>query len=883
MSSAIVGFVAASVMFVTATLAAAQQPPRGVLRVTVVDASGAILVGAIVNVIGIDDQTKAVVVADVPTTAEGIAIIPGLVPGRYAVDAAFPGFETRRLPDVRVRNGDNRQVLLLPIAGLTDTVVVEQDRQSAALDPRGPSFGSTLTREQLDALSDDPEVLRQQLQEMAGPGAVIKVDSFEGAALPPKAQIRSIRISRDQFAAENHSAGGNQVEIITQPGIGPLRVSTGLRMRSSGLGGRSPFTPTRGPERNRNYFFGGFGTLIKDKTSFNLFASIIDSYDTPNINVALPGRTRSEALAIRTPRENVRVNAQVDHALTLDQTLRFALTTNRNRDRNLGIGAFDEEERAYAAENHTSTVRAQHMGPLGRRAFTRSRVQFSWSDSESRSAVEAPTIHVNDAFTRGGAQVAGGQHSRTLGVGTDLDYVRGIHTLRTGVQLDVAQWRSDDTSNYLGTYTFESLEAFNDGRPRSYTRRLGDPGIRYANVQAGVYVQDDARVRRDLTISAGVRYEMQTHVGRGNNLGPRIGLTWSPFAGGQTTLRSSWGLFYDWMPTATYEQTLRLDGFRQQELNIIDPSYPALDDLAGEVPPINRYVLGEGFRLPRSSRVSAGIDQKVSRLVTTTATYSYTRGAALARGLNLNAPIDAVRPDSMFGNIIEVVSDASSRQHQLQLNLTANPGALLPAFNAPRIRWARTTLFVNYTLAKLESDSDGAFAIPASGRLADDWGPANQDVRHRFNASLNNQIVRNVFVGLALTASSGTPYTIRTGRDENGDLVFNDRPSGVGRNTERAAAHVTLNMFAGYAWALGKPISAPPGVAVVGGGGGGVASVQNFQHPPRFIVQFFVQGQNLTNHPNYVGYSGTLTSPFFRQATGVAGTRKIDAGINFMF
>jgi hypothetical protein len=64
-------------------------------------------------------------------------------------------------------------------------------------------------------------VLRQQLQEMAGPGAMIKVDSFEGAALPPKAQIRSIRISRDQVAAENHSAGGTQVEIITQPDGSP--------------------------------------------------------------------------------------------------------------------------------------------------------------------------------------------------------------------------------------------------------------------------------------------------------------------------------------------------------------------------------------------------------------------------------------------------------------------------------------------------------------------------------------------------------------------------------------------------------------------------------------------------------------------------------------
>ena len=64
-------------------------------------------------------------------------------------------------------------------------------------------------------------MLQQQLQDMAGPGAVIRIDSFEGGALPAKAQIRSIRISRDQFAAEYHSAGGVSIEIITQPGIGP--------------------------------------------------------------------------------------------------------------------------------------------------------------------------------------------------------------------------------------------------------------------------------------------------------------------------------------------------------------------------------------------------------------------------------------------------------------------------------------------------------------------------------------------------------------------------------------------------------------------------------------------------------------------------------------
>src|SRR5687768_310550 len=229
----------------------AAQNASATLQVTVVDATGAVIVGATVTVAGIEATTEAIAPLPVQTSDKGIATVPRLVPGRYSVQAAFPGFETRALPDVRVRAGDNRQVILLPIEGIKDQIVVERNRQEAAADPRGPSFGTTLTREQLEALSDDPATLRQQLQDMAGPGAVIKVDSFEGGALPPKAMIRSIRISRDQFAAENHNAGGTQIEIITQPGLGQLRFNSGVRMRSDAATGRSPFTPTRGPEQNR--------------------------------------------------------------------------------------------------------------------------------------------------------------------------------------------------------------------------------------------------------------------------------------------------------------------------------------------------------------------------------------------------------------------------------------------------------------------------------------------------------------------------------------------------------------------------------------------------------------------------------------------------------
>src|SRR6187431_2761815 len=147
-----------------------QAPAQaGTLVVTIVDSTGAVLPGATVTVTGIEATNKATAIEPVKATEQGVATIAKLAPGRYSVQAEFAGFETRMLPDVRIRGGNNKQVLMLPIEGHKETVLVGQDKQAAAADPRGNSFGTQLTREQLDALSDDPELLRQQLQDMAGP------------------------------------------------------------------------------------------------------------------------------------------------------------------------------------------------------------------------------------------------------------------------------------------------------------------------------------------------------------------------------------------------------------------------------------------------------------------------------------------------------------------------------------------------------------------------------------------------------------------------------------------------------------------------------------------------------------------------------------------
>ena len=470
--------------------------------------------------------------------------------------------------------------------------------------------------------------------------------------------------------------------------------------------------------------------------------------------------------------------------------------------------------------------------------------------------------------------------------------------------LDASSYRSDAQSNYLGTYTFDNLAAFVANQPSNYSRRVGDPIITFRMLQGGVYLQDDIRLRKNLTITPGVRYELQTHVHDNASVGPRFGATWAPFAGGQTTLRGSVGLFYDWLPNNTYDQALRIDGLHQQELNVVNPLFAGAGS-TGVIPPINRYVLGDDYRLPQIRRVSAGIDQGMLKVIRASATYSYQRLSRLARGANLNQPVNGVRPNEAFANIVNVVSDAAARQHQLQVDANINPGALLPAFQGPLVSWKRTTVFVNYTLASLQNNTDGPFGIPATGDLRDEWGPAASappigglmfngvafgpgtgpvmiDVRSRLNATVNNQIIRNVLLSLGINSNTAPPYTLLTGRDDNNDGVFNDRPAGVGRNTLRASGQTMLFFVAGYQFAFGTVSGLPPVVGVFGGGG--AAQVRTFDPGnKRYRMQLYIQVQNLANQRNYMGYSGTMTSPFFGRPTTVAAMRKIDMGLSLQF
>src|ERR1041385_4711306 len=179
----------------------------GVLRGTVTDQSGAIIPGATVTISG-----PAGLVKSATADSEGVYSFSGLALGDYTVQAVAPDLKLPQPAKLRLRQAAQTLDLQLQIVTAEQRIEVQEEAVGITLTPENNASALVMRGADLDALSDDSDELKNDLQALAGPsarpnGGAIYIDGFSGGELPTKDSIREIRINQNPFSPQYDKLG----------------------------------------------------------------------------------------------------------------------------------------------------------------------------------------------------------------------------------------------------------------------------------------------------------------------------------------------------------------------------------------------------------------------------------------------------------------------------------------------------------------------------------------------------------------------------------------------------------------------------------------------------------------------------------------------------
>ncbi|MBZ5624715.1 MAG: carboxypeptidase regulatory-like domain-containing protein [Acidobacteriia bacterium] len=934
------------------------------LRGQVTDQSGAIVPKATVTLTAADGKVQT-------TTADsgGGYSFAGVAPGNYTVQAAAAQLAQPQASRIALKPGPQTLNLNLKVASMTERVTVQENGgPTVSTAAANNASAVVLTGDDLLALSDNPDDLMADLQVLAGPaagpnGGAIFIDGFSGGELPPKESIREIRINQNPFSPEYDKLGMGRIEIFTKPGADKYRGTVDYNLGTQAWNSRNPYAAEKAPFLLQE-FEGNAGGPINKRTSFTLDAqrNMVDNGSITNGVVVDPKTFAINPFnsVLTTAGRFTRVTPRIDYQLNPNNTLMFRYGVTRAGAEDAGIGGFDLISRGYQTHYLNQTVQVAETAVLGV-SVNETRFQYYRAASQLTANTPGPAIQVLGAFNGGGSQNG---HSFDMQNSFELQNytstIHGAHALKFGVRLRGQMDDSVATQNFNGTFSFgggglepvlgsnnqplpggslapiQSIERYRRtllfqqlGIPAAQIRALGGgaaqfsinqgiPELAVHQMDAGVFAGDDWRVRPNLTLSLGFRYETQTNIHDWRNLAPRLAVAWAPGSGkklkSKTVLRAGFGMFYDRFGLGNTLAAGRYNGTVQQQYVVANPDFfpnlPSAAMLAGFQSTQTIQEVSASLRAPYLMQSAVSLERQLPANTTLAVTYTNSHGVHLLRSDDINAPLpgtyqpnvpgSGVFPRGLPGPVFLTESAGLYNQNQLIANVKAKLNAGF-------------SLFGFYVLNHAMSNTDGAGTFPANPyNFAGEYGPASTDVRHRGTVGGSINFRWNVRISPFVVMQSGAPFDITAGSDLYGTTLFNGRPgvaSGMGqtgliptpyglldpnpsageallpRNYGRGPRLINMNLrlskaigWGGERKGAGAEQRAGAGPAIGGlapaaaSGGGMGRVIGNPTTSRRYNLTLSMSIRNLLNHNNPGPIIGNITSRLFGSANQIAGS-----------
>jgi hypothetical protein len=962
------------------------QATAGTLRCQVNDPSGGVVTQATVLVTSETGQAQAL-----QANKDGVYEFKGLAPGKYSVKVIAKGFALYEQQQVEVSAGQVQKLAIsLQIEQEVQKITVSGEAPTVSVNPENNASSLVISGKELESLSDDPDELQSELSELAGPsagpnGGQIYIDGFTGGQLPPKSSILEIRVNQNPFSAEYDRLGYGRVDITTKPGASQFHGQGFVSGNTVSFNTRNPFVGQE-PDYHSEFYNGSVGGPISKKASFffSIFRRDLDDANVVSAEVLSPDLSQQipYSQAVLNPHMRMNVGPRVDYQLSSKNVMTVRYQYWGNNDTDDGIGQFYLPSQAYNTNGSEHTVQVGDTHVISDRTVNQARFQYL-HDSNYQSPVnlvlngsnnligppvgclllaQPCQISVAGAFTGGstyqGIQTDSENHYEFQNY-TSINL--GKNFMRFGGRVRDNDETLGSMQYFNGSFSFPNLNAYqaavksiNACTPAGgtsceargatlFTINRGTPALSLNYADLGLYGEDDWRVRPNMTLSMGLRFETQSGIHDHADIAPRVGLAWGLGRGKspKSVLRAGLGVFYDRISQTSLFTAQRMNGCNQQSYTYRNPDFfpnlptdiPALGE-AGCQTGSNISPLDPNLRTPYTIQGGAGLERQLNKNATISVTYLGSHGVHQILTRDINPLNDqGERPYSSYGNLTSVANI-----YQLESAGIFNQNQLIANFNMRM--GAKLNLFGFYTLGY----ANGNTTSPMNPYdIAEDYGRASFDIRHRVFIGGTWTVPHGFAFSPMIVLNSGAPFNIFNPLiDLFGTASYNDRPALaspgatgenivatrwgtfntvpgpndklIGPNFGTGPGQFTTNLRVSKTFGFGKkPERASSGNfgggpggpgggrggpggglgprGLGGGGGGGGFFGGGAPSNSRYSLTFSVNARNVFNNVNLSAPYGALGTNYFGRSNSLMGgfwssaaaNRRIDLQAAFNF